>query len=252
MSSFDTTIRDCVAQAASRSDLWIHFIHAMQVRRMAEVGVFRGEFAAAMLAGCDALDRYYMIDPWRHLDAWNKPANEDDRTFEGFLADATARTDFAAARRTILRGKTTEVVDRIPDGELDLAYVDGDHTLRGVAIDLIALYPKIRVGGFLAGDDFGKSVWQHRTSFEPTLVFPFAVYFAEAIGARMYGLPRSQFIMEKSATRAFEFIDLTGRRYGDTSLQSQFRLGKILKLKIAEMMPFGPKFQKKIRKMLHV
>jgi len=54
----------------------------------------------------------------------------------------------------ILRGKTAEVIDQITDGELDLAYIDADHTLKGIAIDLIRVYPKVRDGGFLGGDDF--------------------------------------------------------------------------------------------------
>jgi hypothetical protein len=65
-----------------------------------------------------------------------------------------------------------EVIDQITDGELDLAYIDGDHKLKGISIDLIRVYPKVRVGGFLCGDDFTRSVWEHKTSFEPTLVFP--------------------------------------------------------------------------------
>ena len=130
-----------------------------------------------------------MIDPWRHLDDWNKPANQNDTVFEEFFRQANEKTDFAARRRVILRGKTVEVIDQIPNGELDLAYIDGDHTLRGITIDLIRVYPKVRAGGFLGGDDFNRSIWQHNTSFEPTLVFPFAVYFAEAVGATIYGTP---------------------------------------------------------------
>ena len=29
----------------------------------------------------------------------------------------------------------------MPDGSLDFAYVDGDHTLRGITIDLVAFHP---------------------------------------------------------------------------------------------------------------
>src|SRR5206468_4924808 len=97
--------------------------------------------------------------------------------------EAKLKTDFAGSRRVILRGKTTDVIDQIPDAELDLAYIDGDHTLRGIAIDLIRVYQKVSPNGFIGGDDFTPSMWEHKTSFEPTLVFPFAVYFAEAVGA---------------------------------------------------------------------
>jgi hypothetical protein len=160
---------------------------------MAEIRVYEGDFAASVLQKCERVSKYYMVDPWKHLADWNKPTNQDDTTFERIFETARSKTDFAAARRVILRGKTSEVIHDILDGELDFAYIDGDHTLRGVTIDLIRVYPKVRVGGFIGGDDFSRTIWSHRTTFEPTLVFPFAVYFAEAVGATIYALPNIQF-----------------------------------------------------------
>jgi hypothetical protein len=107
----------------------------------------------------------------------------------------------------------------VPDGALDLAYVDGDHTLRGITVDLIKVFPKVRAGGWIGGDDLSPSIWQHDREFEPTLVFPFAVHFAEAVDARIYALPHKQFLIEKAAT-GFELIDLTGR-YGSVDLRDQ-------------------------------
>ena len=203
---------------------------------MAEIGVYEGDFAAALLQNCPGIAKYYMIDPWRHLDDWNKPANQQDAVFERFFEAAKATTDFAAERRVILRGKTTEVIDRIADGELDFAYIDGDHTLRGITIDLVRVYPKVRPGGFVGGDDFSPTMWQHETTFEPTLVFPFAVYFAEAVGAAMYALPNLQFCLQKLEKPQFSFADLTGQ-YGSLSLRNQVAPKKVLKIALAERFP---------------
>ncbi|HTQ19161.1 class I SAM-dependent methyltransferase [Mycobacterium sp.] len=196
---------------------------------MAEIGVYRGHFAARILADCSSIQRYYMVDPWRHLDGWNKPANTDDARFAGYLAESKANTEFAGDKRIILRGTTIEVLDQIPDGSLDFVYVDGDHTLRGISIDLINVYPKVRAGGWIGGDDFTHTVFQHGARFEPTLVFPFAIYFAEAVGARIFGLPHLQFLICKPTETAagFEFVDLT-ESYPDTALQGQFRLQRIV------------------------
>jgi len=100
-------------------------------QRMAEIGVYRGDSAVFVLERCAPLTRYYMIDPWRHLNDWNKPANHEDSMLRGYFQETKTKTDFAAADRVILRGKTTEVIDQISDGELDLACIDGDHTLGG-------------------------------------------------------------------------------------------------------------------------
>jgi hypothetical protein len=216
---------------------------------MVEVGVYRGNFASQILRRCEAIEKYYMLDPWRHLDNWNKPANTEDDVFEQILAEARSRTDFAAEKRVILRGKTTEVVDEIPDGELDFAYIDGDHTLRGVTIDLIRLFPKVRPGGWIGGDDFCSTIWQRSTEYEPTLVFPFAVYFAEAIDARLYALPYSQFLLEKDETQPFDFVDLTGE-YGDVFLRDQLDPDRLLKVKLLQTFPFVKRAGRRIKRLV--
>lgn len=246
----EDALQDIVAQSPSRIDLWVKIIRFVEASSMAEIGVYRGEFAARLLKECDSLKIYYMIDPWRHLQDWNKPANKDDSLFEQYLAETRARTEFAAERRVILRGKTTEVIENIPDGSLDFAYIDGDHTLKGVTIDLIRTYPKVRIGGWIGGDDFSKTVWQHSTYFEPTLVFPFAVYFAEAVGASIYALPYSQFLIQKTANQSFMFIDLT-RLYKDVNLRNQFQPSTLLKLKLVETFPWMKGISRKARRLIN-
>jgi hypothetical protein len=213
-------VRDIVRGSRSRVDLWRAFLQRTGAQTVAEVGVYRGDFAARMLDSCPGIRTYYMIDPWRHLDDWNKPANRGDAAFERLFEQAMNATAAHEQRRVVLRGRTTEVVDRIPDGSLDFAYIDGDHTLRGITVDLVRCFPKVRPGGWIGGDDFSRSIWQHGPEFEPTLVFPFAVYFAEAVGARIYGLPFGQFLLEKRPQPGFEFVDVAGK-YRDRDLLSQ-------------------------------
>lgn len=235
MTETEQLVRTCLEESSSRFDFWVRFISSLRLRAIAEIGVYKGEFAKTLLSECSSIDKYYMIDPWRHLENWNKPANKADEMFERFLAETRANTEFAAGKRSILRGTTTEVIDGIPDSSLDLAYIDGDHTLRGITIDLVRILPKIREGGWVAGDDFADSIWQHATSFEPTLVFPFAVYFAEAANSRIYGLPNAQFLIEKNSKVPFVFVDHTGR-YGETALRAQFHPATVLRLKVKEML----------------
>lgn len=234
--SLGMILSQCASGSHSRADLWANFIRFQGVRRMAEIGVYRGDFAAEILRRCEGVTAYYMVDPWRHLSDWNKPANREDAALESFFEETKSKTNFADSRRTILRGKTTEVIERIPDSELDFAYIDADHTLRGIAIDLIRVYPKVRIGGFVGGDDFNRSIWGHGTAFEPTLVFPFAVYFAEAVGATIYGLPYSQFCLQKSEAGQFAFIDLTGA-YDQVGMRDQFTPERLFKLMMGTRFP---------------
>jgi hypothetical protein len=222
-----TSTEDLVARVAAttgscREDIWSQVVQQAQATDVLELGVFRGAFAEHILRHCLSIVRYYMLDPWRHLDDWNKPANVDQRTFDDIYALAMATTDFARERRIVLRGRTTEMIDEIPDEGLDIAYIDGDHTLRGIAIDLICTYPKIRPGGILGGDDYTATIWQHDDHFEPSLVCPFAAYFAESQGAPIVILPHDQFAIIKPSNpgRSFQVVDTT-RSYGARSLLPQ-------------------------------
>ncbi|MEO0011871.1 MAG: hypothetical protein RLZZ535_260 [Cyanobacteriota bacterium] len=230
-------VKKSLEKSNSRFNLWINLVESCKVKTMAEVGVYKGDFASQLLQHCDSIEKYYMIDPWRHLEDWNKPANKNNNTFEQFFLETKEKTSFAADKTVILRGKTTEVVEKIPNESLDFAYIDGDHTLKGITIDLIRLFDKIRVGGWIGGDDFSRSIWQHTPNYEPSLIFPFAVYFAEAVGAKIYALPYSQFLIEKNEIESFSFVDLTGK-YNHLELKSQFNPLEILKIKMVDMSSF--------------
>ena len=134
-----------------------------------------------------------------------------------------AKTAFAESKIRVLRGTTLDVIDQIPDGSLDFAYIDGDHSLRGITIDLVNLLPKIKPGGLIGGDDFAPRPWQHGPGFEPTLVCPFAIYFAEAKRLPIVFLPFNQFMIRNRPKLGFSVTDATGC-YTDTAL-SQLAAG---------------------------
>lgn len=198
--------------ASDRVDLWRRIFRARQVGRMAEVGVWHGEFAAAVLRGCPDISTYYLVDPWRPLDDWNKPLNVPADRFAEAHRAATEAVAFAGSRAVVLRGTTREVADRIPDGSLDAVYVDGDHTLRGITIDLVRMLPKLRPDGLLGGDDFFPDPWHHGAAYEPTLVAPFAIDFAEALDLPIVALPFHQFVI-RNRPGTFSFTNASGVRH---------------------------------------
>jgi hypothetical protein len=220
--SLPNIVRKVTVETASRFDLCASFINQSQVKNFAEIGVWRGHFAEHILRCCPSIEQYYMVDPWQHLDDWNKPANVSDQEFEQIFSEALERTAFASDKRVIVRATTKQALAQLEGAELDAVYIDSNHTLRGITIDLISLYDRIKPHGFILGDDFVPSIWQHPERFEPTLVFPFAVYFAEAKGDQIFGLPFNQFLISKTLEPdAFQFHDMTGL-YQETNLRKQF------------------------------
>ncbi|TDI45235.1 MAG: class I SAM-dependent methyltransferase [Acidobacteria bacterium] len=210
-------IRDCASDATSRVEMWSGFLRRKNIETFLEIGVYRGDFAKAILSGRHRLSKYFMIDPWRKLERWNKPMNVSDSEFESYRREALEKTAFAQDIRHVLQGTTAEVIEQIEQESVDFAYIDGDHTLNGITVDLQLVYPRIRDGGWIAGDDFCSAIWQHSSCYEPTFVFPYAVYFAEATSSRIYALPHNQFLMQKDSAGKHEFIDLVGT-YGDIAV----------------------------------
>lgn len=177
-----------------------------------------------MLKALPGIETYTMIDPWRTLPGWNKPANWWQELFDGVYDEAMTRTAFAGAKRIVLRDRTTEASAGIADGSQDAVYVDADHTLKGIAIDLIRMLPKVRPGGLLCGDDFTRTIWQHSEKYDPTMVFPYAVYFAEANDMPIYSLSYDQFIIHNEPS-GFAFVDLAGG-YANLSMLDVMRRPK--------------------------
>lgn len=148
------------------------------------------------------------------------------------------KTYFAAEKIKVLRGCTNDVIDYIEDASIDIAYIDGDHTLRGITNDLIKLFPKIKEGGYIGGDDFIENPWQHGKAYEPTLVYPYAVYFSEAMDLPISALPHNQFILYKKSSEKFEFKGWNNR-YNNLSLKNSLIIKqkspmKVLREKIAQ------------------
>lgn len=214
----ESEFQKIVAGLNSRYQLWEQILNTTKAEVVAEVGVWKGSFAKYILEHCELISRYYMVDPWAHLADWNKPFNVSTQEFDDVYKEAMQNTEFAAEKRIVLRGISKEAIDKIPAESIDCGYIDGDHTLRGITIDLIKILPKIKDGGFIGGDDFKAQPWQQNTRYEPTLVCPFSVYFAEALNLPIAALPFNQFIIQKKRNSTFTFIDLTGQ-YKDLSLK---------------------------------
>lgn len=212
-------IKNLVHYTEDRFDFWVNICNHFSFKEILEIGVYKGDFSAKLLRGCESIRKYYMIDPWQNLENWNKPCNVSNEDFEKIHNELLLQTNFAKEKRVILRGRTAEVIHRIKDNSVDFIYIDGDHTLHGITIDLFNAWQKTKQGGIIGGDDFSETIWQHSKNFEPTLIFPYAVYFAEAVGAQIYALPFRQYLIKKSDI-GFRFTDLTGK-YNDQSLRSQ-------------------------------
>lgn len=125
----------------------------------AEIGVFAGDLSMRLLAGRSDLT-LHMVDSWATEHEPDYAASGDfHATLDGATQDRFAEftrqtTAFAGKRANIIRADSLEAAQAIPDGSLDFAFIDANHSYSGCKSDIDAWFPKIRNGGFISGHDY--------------------------------------------------------------------------------------------------
>jgi hypothetical protein len=123
----------------------------------AEIGVFAADLSSRLLAQRPDLT-LKMVDPWAVYD--NNPDSDDfHSSLSQFQQDCYAEmarvmSSFAGHRAEIIRLKSLEAAQLVPDGSLDFVFIDADHSYESCKADIIAWYPKVRDGGFIGGHDY--------------------------------------------------------------------------------------------------
>jgi hypothetical protein len=102
--------------------------------------------------------RWYAVDPWVSYPAWQDTKNSlPPEEASAFMASAYEEARQRLSRFhhcTLLRMFSIEAAAQIPDGSLDLVYIDGNHGYDAVLEDLTRWAPKVRRGGVVSGHDY--------------------------------------------------------------------------------------------------
>jgi len=133
----------------------------------AEVGTWRGDFAAQLIEECKP-DLLYLIDPWAYRE---DPDYEQAMYGDGIAKGQVSMDEIYGSVLRRFQERVEEgsvIVWRKTSGEgagdlstesLDWVYIDGDHTYEAVRDDLEAFRRVVRPGGIIAGDDYGDAGW---------------------------------------------------------------------------------------------
>ena len=180
----------------NRVDKIVFILNEMAYTRGAEIGVWKGDLARHVLQDVPSIQKYYLVDPWKHQRDWNKPFNRDDTEFEEIYNIAMNATEAWRDKREVLRGPSADMSSKVPNNSLDFLYIDGDHTEKGTRIDVLSWWPKLRVGGAMYGDDFVDG-FQHGAKFAGTAVKSVVTRFAKTSRSPLYELAGLQYVVFK-------------------------------------------------------
>lgn len=122
---------------------------------MVEIGSYLGESTLIFLDS-GRLFMVYAVDPW--VNGYD-PEVKDIASFRFDMDLVEARFDEVVApyRNHIFKLKMTseQASSNFPDQSLDFVYIDGNHTYESVKQDIVIWRKKIRLGGIIAGHDYG-------------------------------------------------------------------------------------------------
>jgi hypothetical protein len=134
----------------------------------AEIGVHVGDFSAEILRVVKP-SRLHLIDPWRYEAGPEYremgyggqlrfgQAEMDDR-YDGVMA--RFRKQREKGQVSVHRGRSAVIAREFRDSYFDWVYIDGNHFYEFVKEDLERFLPKVKVGGYLAGDDYIEGWWK--------------------------------------------------------------------------------------------
>lgn len=116
-----------------------------------ELGVAQGVMSERILQNTPSSSFLYSVD------AWDDPArNHNAEEYK----HALRRLSRFSGRNVILRMRFNEALDLFKDATFDFIYVDGyAHTGEEGGQTFRDWWPKLKPGGFLAGDDYDPEAW---------------------------------------------------------------------------------------------
>ncbi len=128
----------------NRSDL-PKWLVAQGYKIGAEIGVYMGEFTKKL---CREGLSVLAVDPWIAYSLELSQERQD------LLYERAKERLKNYSNCTVIRKTSVEASKEITDGSLDFVFLDGDHSFKAIADDLVAWYPKIRKGGVMCGHDY--------------------------------------------------------------------------------------------------
>lgn len=130
----------------------------------AEIGVWQGGFSNRILTETNPTN-LYLIDPWvwsqgslpKNFFIANTRIAKNQRDMNEIHSAVIKR--FAENTNVhILRLKSHEAAPTFQDGFFDWIYIDGAHDYDNVKRDLESYKNKVKVGGYITGDDYNWGV----------------------------------------------------------------------------------------------
>ena len=119
-----------------------------------EVGVAAGHFSKQVIYTWKTCGEFYCVDLWEkqedgYKDGCNRSSESQNATYHEVIKD------FAPYPKVkIIKNWSHEAVKSFQDQFFDFIYIDANHSYKASLEDMRMWYPKLKVGGIMAGHDY--------------------------------------------------------------------------------------------------
>jgi hypothetical protein len=120
----------------------------------AEIGVFNGSFSQCIIDIANPRSLFL-------VDIFSGQMISGDKNGENVQQINLYQSYFDLFRKylnnpnvRLYRGPSGHFLNALPDGYLDFIYIDGDHSYKGVQIDIELSRKKVKTRGFICGHDY--------------------------------------------------------------------------------------------------
>ena len=114
-----------------------------------EIGVYCGRVTAMWnveLINQNIDYTYFAVDHFQ--------GSAEHRKDRDYFAEATLNLAPIAHKIQIIKNDSISESIKHPDNYFDIVYIDASHDYLSVLQDIIAWLPKVKIGGYIAGDDY--------------------------------------------------------------------------------------------------
>ena len=117
-----------------------------------EIGVDKGHMSNETIKVLDP-SLFYMIDPWDTVVSRKNGFRDSNQMGSHYNIAINQPYIKDNSKVKILKMRSVDALQHIPDNSLHWIFVDGDHTYTGVKADLEKFIPKMVTNGIIIGDD---------------------------------------------------------------------------------------------------
>lgn len=187
----------------TRDDL-AEFLAENELNTGAEIGVAAGEYSEILMQANPHLT-LFGVDPWEPYSGYKDFARLG--TFNSLEAKAHERLD-KYENYHFIKKYSLDAANQIPNESLDFVYIDANHSEPYVTQDIETWFPKVRVGGVVAGHDYARIKAKGIEDSTNWAVIPAVHRFAEKNNLQIYvwGLEAKLPGLKRDGSRSWMYI----------------------------------------------